>query len=393
MSEPLYCPYCNTAVTPPTAVRAGQQVSCPRCEESFKVLANGDLPPATTSTAEYAAPPVAGPRRSNAAVAGVVLGVMGFMAAAGLTLALLTQQKRREHDRRLPRPQAQKRPRQQDVATPPPPRTPLDLDALHYLPPDSDLVLGADVAALRADKGVQKLLQADLAGLGSVEGRLLGRVRQLTGLDPKDLDHVAVGARLGGSEQGRVVVVLRTRKEYDADKIVKNLEARPHPRDREHLFMFRRELLPTHTDGLLTFPDDRTVALGWWAQPADIPMKRREGAVRLPGALLTLLTGPHKPRGPLWAVGHNDGWDRPLSLLLAFARVPEEQRKLVVKVRSFSAGVELLGSPVVRADLHFADEDSTRNAEQLLRERFKGQKGFKAEGGEGWLLLQYRPEG
>src|SRR5262249_52490414 len=260
-------------------------------------------------------------------------------------------------------------------------------------PSDSDLVLGADLASLRAAKGVQKLLQADLAGLGSVEGRLFERVRKLTGLDPKEFDHVAVGARLGGSEQGRVIIVLRTRGEYDADKIVKNLDARQHPRDRKHLFMFRRELLPTHTDGLLTFPDDRTVVLGWWAQSADMPMKRREGAVRLPEALLTLLTGPHRPRGPLWAVGHNDGWDRPLALLLAFARVPEEQRKLVVKVRSFSAGVELLGSPVVRADLHFADEGATREAEQLLRQRFKGQKGFKAEGGEGWLLLQYRPEG
>src|SRR5262249_13116174 len=131
-----------------------------------------------------------------------------------------------------------------------------------------------------------------------------------------NFDHVAVGARLAGSDLGRLVIVVRTADPYDEGRVVSALKARPHPEARKRrVLMFRRELLPTHADGLLSFPDDRTVVLGWLVRsPADMPTARREGEVRLPAEILDLLKGDHKPWEPVWAVAHDDGWEKPLGV-------------------------------------------------------------------------------
>src|SRR5262245_49014143 len=94
------CPFCNAEIAFRPGMTIGQKTVCPRCGETFTLSA---IPPAGAVPAPPPAPDPASLRRSNRLVAGIVLGVMGLMAATGLTYALLTQGVRREHDKSLPR--------------------------------------------------------------------------------------------------------------------------------------------------------------------------------------------------------------------------------------------------------------------------------------------------
>src|SRR6266540_4133359 len=89
-SHPLLCPYCNSYVPAPVG-GPPQRLLCPRCGEAFPYRLSEDdggaalgPPPAPLAGAP------ASPRWSKWSVAGVVLGVMAFMAAAALTFVLLT---------------------------------------------------------------------------------------------------------------------------------------------------------------------------------------------------------------------------------------------------------------------------------------------------------------
>src|SRR5690348_9656924 len=160
----LHCPYCNAVVPPGPVLRPGQQVTCPRCEESFKPKVTGEVPAADAARQDVdlppQVPPVRQPARSNLLVALAVLGLMGVMAAAGLALALWTKPQRRANDSGLKRSRLshKRRPQRESDVTPPDRVAPLELGALGYLPADSDVLLGAHVAeALREAGGRQGL--------------------------------------------------------------------------------------------------------------------------------------------------------------------------------------------------------------------------------------------
>src|SRR5260370_23581960 len=81
----LHCPYCNAVVPLLPVLRPGQQITCPRCEESFKAKVTGEFHAAATDAPPApAVPPVQQSARSNLKVALGVVGLMGVMASAGL---------------------------------------------------------------------------------------------------------------------------------------------------------------------------------------------------------------------------------------------------------------------------------------------------------------------
>src|SRR5262249_52401043 len=108
--EILSCPYCNSSVALSSLPKAGQRIRCPRCQELFPVRSGEPNSPETKLQGspilspngryfeETPATVPSSPPWSRRAVAATVLGVMGMMAAIGLTFAWYTTEMRRKND-------------------------------------------------------------------------------------------------------------------------------------------------------------------------------------------------------------------------------------------------------------------------------------------------------
>ena len=96
------------------------------------------------------------------------------------------------------------------------------------------------------------------------------------------------------------------------------------------LFMFQQEWLPAYTQGLVSFPNEQTLVLGWQVAKnlSDMPTQKRPGDEKLPGAITSMLAGRGKPTGPVWVAGHSDNWPGALALPLALRllKLDEQER-------------------------------------------------------------------
>jgi hypothetical protein len=394
MMNELTCPYCNAVVPLTVSVQAGQMVACPRCEERFKALGNVQLAPSAATAPS--APPVRSARWSNRGIALSVLGVMVLMATVATTFALLTQEKRREHDKGLPGSLTHKRPLQPEVEEGQrvSPIAPLDLDALHLLPNDLDVLTGVHVALLRQEPDGKRLLTREMAGLkGSVDTVLLKRLEAVTGIAIKNLDHVVVGIRLKEIPPA-IVIAVKTRTDIEPADLVKRLRAELHPKGvAEKVYHFRRELLATHGEGLLHFEDDRTFLLAWEGKVSDVLSSKRKGEETPKAELADLLRERMKPAGPVWVVGSIDEKYGPtLSGLLALARVAEAERNALLGLRSFAFWLTLEKKLTIRGMTRSADEKSREAVEGYLRGTLGNKPDVTLIPEKDWLTLQYRPE-
>src|SRR5215510_5776063 len=97
-ADPLTCPYCNSLIALPPTLAAGQPWLCPRCGEAIpeRLLTGTRTGVAATPGLETSV--VAKTGWSNAAVARVILAGMALVALMALTVFLLTQEVRRQHD-------------------------------------------------------------------------------------------------------------------------------------------------------------------------------------------------------------------------------------------------------------------------------------------------------
>jgi hypothetical protein len=322
---------------------------------------------------------------------------MGVMAAAGLALALWTKPQRRANDSGLKesRLSHKRRPQRESDVTPPDKVAPLELGALGYLPADSDVILGAHVAEALREAGGRQGLEKTLPILGNVKERL-ERIETLTGLRLEDVDHIVAGARVNSSEgQPRILVVVRTRSAIDTGAVLAALKAKKHPAARgRSLYMFQQELLPFYSRGLVSFPNEKTVVLGWEVNKlADMPTRVRPGNEKLPAEITELLAGRGRPQGPVWLTGHCDNWPRALTLVLFLSRADQQQRDVLARLRTFSAWLELAADkPTLRAVIRCADGAGAEVVEKYVRDRLAENKGVKVAHKDEWLDLQYRPE-
>jgi hypothetical protein len=388
MSE-ITCPYCNAIQTNLSAVRAGQMVTCVRCQESFRSLADvgrGENIPRDLQVVPikplYTKP--------NIQVAAMVLGVMTVMAGIGLTYALMTVKDRRANDSGLKESISHKRPRQLDVPDLPPVEAvrPYNLAALRLLPGDMDVLLGIHMAEIQQNAEGKRLLNREIPGLkGSIESRVLKRMRELTGLDASDLDHLVVGGRLRDTS---IIVAIRTLGPVDRDEILRRLGAHARPQAGvAKLYEFRQELLPTHSTGMIHFLDAQTMLIGWEARATDLePGQAREPRPEI----LALLKDRMSPSGPVWMAGHLDKWVPALGLLLGSRGISDQEQKTLAELRTFGVWLTLDQRVTVYAALHFGKEQAAVEAKNLLGARLEDRPGVKIFGEKDWLTLQYRPE-
>lgn len=324
---------------------------------------------------------------SNFRTALIILAVMSFMAIVATIFVLETQSQRRANDSGLRKSRSDKRPRQLDVPDDErvSPIAPLDMETVKYLPADVDAVAGLHMTALLQDKEARQFLQREIPLLkGSVEKKLLKRLEELTGIPAEGIDHLAIGARL--SDQS-LTMALRTRTSYDADKVIKNLRAEIDTKGKQHtIYRFRQELLPTHSRGLVNCLDERILLLTWEGKKDDIRGEKAD-EVALRPELLALLKERLKPIGPVWMAATLDPKvSQGLNLMLGVGGIPEAQRKLLTRVRSFVLWLTLEQPVTVRAVLQASETSAAMEIGQYLNERtgatFAGQKE--------WVTLQYR---
>src|SRR5262249_15010874 len=153
-----------------------------------------------------------------------------------------------------------------------------------------------------------------------------------------------------------LMLAVRTRWDYDADRVIARLGAKELPGSRkEKIYRFRQELLPTHGQGLVHCLGARTLLLTWEGSKEDVNPKR--GEERKPRAELeSRLRQRVKPAGPIWVAGAFDPKQvQAVGLLLGLARIPEADRKLLQRLRSFAFWVTLEEKLTVRAVVQGAD--------------------------------------
>lgn len=236
-------------------------------------------------------PPI--PVEANRRTLLVVLGIMFFMAALGLTYALLTVDFRRSHDPKL---------------LGAPVRPPEQLEGLGWLPGSTRLVAAVNVADLFLQREGQTLLEKPLpAGLD----RALGMLERKLGVKLAHLDHVVLGAEVG-KHLPRGTLVVRTNRPVGPAE----LAALPDLQDagkRHDRTLFRFPLEPVG-EGLVWCAGARTLVIHLSLEgskgPAFDPIAEPRGGVDLlPEALRDLVARRIDRNSLLWAAADLDGAD------------------------------------------------------------------------------------
>jgi hypothetical protein len=389
-NDTLNCPYCNAVIPAPAGTVSGRRITCPRCGDPFTVrpLDSAVVAQPVVSITEAPAPPRR--PRSNRMVAAVVLGVMVLMAGGGLTLALVTQKDRRAHDTGLSR-----RPRRSPLAsdteeTPPAPLPPDKLPALGYLPPGTNLILGARVTELLASKAGSQLLK-DPVQVGGSEYRL-STLPAWVGLRLEDIDHLALGVRLDDALLPPFYLVVRTRQPCDAEQVRRALKATrvAAPGDKT-LYSFRTAQgdLPL----TLWFADDQTLVVALLPdQFAAVPARPEEDLGQLPAELRTVLRERREPVAPAWLAGHSRDWTKTWAAKL-LDRLKKEDRERLRRVQTFGVWLQPNGTLTLMAVCGCKDEEAARSLDAFLHApRGDADRTLKTALDGPWLNLQWQIE-
>jgi hypothetical protein len=315
----------------------------------------------------------------------MVLGVMVLMAAVGLTFALLTQKDRRANDTGLTRRPSRRPPRQAEppVEAPVAAVAPVRLAALGYLPPGTSVIVGAQVAELLASKGGRALLEDPLKA-GAIDVRLAG-VKQWTGVDLGELDHLVLGVLADQAFPPPITLVARTRQPYDAGKVREALKVeRLAGGGKKRLYSFKVRDFSL----VLWCADEHTLVVGWMdPHLALVPLTPSGDLRQLPAEVRTALTDRLEPGGPLWAVGYSRNWADTAAFTL-FPRLKEDDRKRFHAVQTVAAQVQLEPAVTVRAAFHCADEAAARGLEDYFRDPGRAGPQLTTARDGAWLTLQ-----
>ncbi len=414
----IHCPCCNASFPAPPGVQVGVRLCCERCGESFVVRqlrqtsaapsaafvrpdGISPTPSSPTTLTQEARASLSAPRRwSNRAIAGVVLLVMGGMAATGLTFALLTVDQRRANDRGITGKNTRRPPLVVDPETRPPIAVipPLQLEGLRYLPADTSILAGVRVTeVLDSGPGREALTRPLQIGPLSLP---IQSMQSWTGLRPEQIDHVLFAIRGGKSRwMPQFLLVVRTREPLDFNAVRKQLvNVERWPGSKKEIYRFRLDNgRPPFTEGLLSHPDDRTLLLDW--QQEDLRTLEANPfpkASHLSAALREVMETRMKPAGPIWLAGHAENWKEALPAL-QFLKLDKPEHQLIAALRTFAVWIQLEGKPTWFAALRGADARATKEFRVYLTDRLgldqSGERGridIDQESPQ-WLMLQYRP--
>jgi hypothetical protein len=401
-TETLSCPYCNACFGIQSGLSAGQRVVCPRCGDAFALrptdAVTGRLaPPADTAiTGRPAASTAITPhpdlslhsRRSNSLIAGLVIGVMFFMAGGGLIFMLMTQQQRRAYDTSRP----PRRPGKQlgvpeeaglpVVATVAPDK----LAALGYVPSGVNFLVAARFPELLANPIGAQVLRDPLK-LGDVNFRLENLPSWL-GFALEEIDHLVFAARIDRAVPPPFYVIVRTVQPYDEEQLRQRLQCtRIASQSKKKLYAFR--LPRSEIQPKAWFADERTVVLALFADQLEpLPSQPVEDLQQLPEELRMLLKQRREPVAPVWIAGHSRDWIK-TSAAIVLNRMKKDDLGKLAQLRTFGIWIVPDKSLLVRGVFSCKDEAGARGLEEYFRTLRGPDADFKTALDGPWLTLQF----
>ncbi|HVS39157.1 MAG TPA: hypothetical protein VMS17_26600 [Gemmataceae bacterium] len=397
--ESLFCPYCNALLPEPNNAAVGQRVTCPRCGEAFTVL----RPAPGSSTGVQQTPPAHAiaaaarldvQRRFGAGghktmVAAVVVGVMAVMAAIGLVYALHTTGQRRAYDTALP-PPARRSPLLDLPAPTPVVTPPAALEGLRWLPPNTTLIAGVQLAEMRQTDAGLKLMHQSFS-IGSLEFSP-SRLEGWTGLKVQEIDHVVIGVQADEPLPPPAVMVVRTIHPYDPSVVKGAVGAEPNPLTLGGKRVFQGKLHDLGQRVYVWFADDRTILMALWSKHLEsVPDRPAAGLERLPAAVRNLLQTRLAADGPMWVVGHSGDW-RQTAAAVVLAALPKKDADLAGHVHDFALQLRAEEPMTLAAVLGSDGEDAARRLEARLAAAKPAEADWKAAREGQWLTLQVRGE-
>ena len=406
MSDELpACPFCNALVPLPANAAAGQRVTCPRCGETFSLRGGGiGLPPGVTATPNLSVPAsvlpqsnLSSPARSrHRLVVTGVLTTMILMAAVGLAYALVTQARRRANDSGVER--VQKR-----MIFPEPsddPTTlavvPAKLEAIGFLPSNTNLLLGANVSRLRQSAAGRKLMTEPIkTGKGEF---LLANLLRWTGLEVEELDHAVLGVRTEDVDFPRVLLVARTRKPIDRRRVLSTLGAEEREGPHKGQKIYRFKIPNVAPEAKLWFAaDKRIMVLDLYGTFEGVPEQARDGLAHLPFAVSAALKERVDPGAILWLAASVDDWEKMtkagwFKAAQAFLlKTNQDFLDRLQSLRVVALGVQLEDFAIAQAAFRCRDAA----AAQALRLALVGPENSKPPGvkvvlADDWLTVQWQ---
>src|SRR5207237_6218644 len=159
---------------------------------------------------------------------------------------------------------------------------PGQLVALGYLPEGTDAMAGIHVSELMTQPDsatILRLMRSDRANLG------IHRIEELTGLKLEDLDHVVLGLKMHENDLPRLLLVVRTQRPYDLEKIRGALNARG-TKGFQDKMLYRVAPEQIQLGGVLWCADERTLVFGLQASDFEgVPATPIAGGDRFPAEL------------------------------------------------------------------------------------------------------------
>jgi hypothetical protein len=203
-----------------------------------------------------------------------------------------------------------------------PPVAPADLAALGYLPDDTDMIAAVHLAeALDNPVGRDLLWRVGLDGAGAPD------LARWTGLKLEDIDHAALGVKLGADLPVSEVLVIRSRRPLDPQAVRDALKAKA----REEVagrpaypFVLETGLpLLASLNLAAWFADEHTLVLAKKERFERIPIAPKAGIDHLRPALREVLKERMGPAAQVWTAAHTDSWN---ALNPFLVRLPLEGR-------------------------------------------------------------------
>ena len=400
-AEPLTCPYCNAFVQPPRqgSVAVDHRIACPRCGELFTPPSDwyegqpqpiGPDPEAIAGDTPMS--PLEKPRGRNRLVGLALLGLMVVTAGGGLAYALLTVDFRAHYtghshsNKRLPIPT------EPAVLPDAGPVAPGKLDALAYLPADTNLIVGVHLAEIGDTAAGQALLAQPIPLSPGVSVKIDDLLRW-PGFRREDVDHLVIGIKIDEPPPlpPRMELVLHTTAAHDADAVRKRLKATRDSDDgKRRIDTFPLEK-PRFSAALWCVDDRHTFAFG--LVPSDVaacPPRPRRDLGQLPREIREVLEERVASGGPLWIAGMADDWTKTWAANL-FANMKPDDRARLYRVRTFAAWVQFDQTLTVRADFNCREDKNAQHLEAYFRHLGKEENPeMKTAVSEGWLTLQWR---
>ena len=396
-TQTLTCPYCNASLGIQAGWSPGQRIVCPRCGDSFPLRFSDSFtdPPApphsleTRITTEAPTEQVLLPSRwSNRLIAGMVVGLMLFMAGGGLVFMLMTQQQRRAYDTNRPprRPGKQRSVPEEENVSPVLSVAPDKLAALGYLPPGVNFLIAARIPELLATPLGAQLLHEPLK-FGELQLRL-ENLSEWVGFRTEQIDHFVFAARIDESVPPPFCVVFRTAQPFDEEELRQRLKGTrvPSP-SKKTLYSFRVPQLDVKVNAWLA--DERTVVLSLFADQLErLHSQPTEDLQQLPQELRTVLKQRRESAAPVWTAGHSRDWSKTWAALF-LSRMKKDDLAKIRSLRTFGVWLVPDDSLVVKGVFACKDEPGARGLEDFFRSLGGPDVNLKTALDGPWVTLQF----